>query len=127
MENKLFAQWESYTKSAIAAGKALEAIHSKTLDQLVDKHIELVNGAVDTGGKFFSALSHAKDYQDLLAEQAKLVSGYSEKLTAAAKQAAEILSTSRDEYLAWFEKGLNSFYDQTQTAVSSAGLTAAAA
>jgi phasin family protein len=126
MENKFFAQWESYTKSAIASGKELEAISSKVLDQLVEKQLDLVNGAVDTSSKFFSAISQAKDYQDLIAEQTKLVSVYGEKLLTAAKQATEILTASRDEYLAWFEKGMKSVYDQTQSVVSSTGLAAAA-
>ena len=54
------------------------------------------------------------------------MSGYGEKFLAAAKQATEILAASRDEYLAWFEKGMKSVYDQTQSAVSSVGLSAAA-
>ncbi len=120
MDSTLFAQWESFAKSAVESSKELEAINVKLLEQLVQKHMELVSSAVDSSNKLFAMLSDAKAYPEILSEQAKLASAYGEKIIAATKQASALLAASREDYRVWFEKSLKVATAQAQSATEAA-------
>ena len=104
MEHVL-TQWDSFMKTALDSGKALEALNLKLLEQLSKKQMELATSAFEASNKWTAAISEVKALPELIALQSKLASEYSAKVIAAARETADLLTASRDEYKVWFEKG----------------------
>jgi len=104
MEHVL-TQWDSFMKTALDSGKALEALNLKLLEQLSKKQMELAASAFEASNKWTAAISEVKALPELIALQSKLASEYSAKVIAAARETADLLTASRDEYKVWFEKG----------------------
>ena len=109
MENKFIENWQDYGKNALEAAKELEAINQQVIEKITGKQMDLANAAFEAGTKYIGAISEVKGYQELLAEQTKLVSEFNEKLIEAARSTADIISESREAYQAWVEKGLQAF------------------
>ncbi len=116
MDNNLFAQWESFTKSAIDSGKELEALNLKLVEQLSEQQMALLTGAREVGNKWFTSFSEHKALPEMLAAQSKLASDYSNKLISVSKAATDLLSASREGYQGWFEKNVKLLSEQTAAA-----------
>ena len=67
--------------------------------------MELASSAFEASNKWAAAMGEVKALPEMLALQSKLASEYSAKVIAAARETADLLSASRDEYKVWFEKG----------------------
>jgi phasin family protein len=104
MEHVL-TQWDAFMKTALDSGKSLEALNLKLIEQLSKKQMELASSAFEASNKWAAAMGEVKALPELLALQSKLASEYSAKVIAAARETADLLSASRDEYKVWFEKG----------------------
>ena len=85
MDNKFIENWQEYSKSALTAAKELEAINTQIVEKFTGKQLELANAAFEVGTKYLSSLSEVKGYQELLAEQTKLVTEFNEKFIETAK------------------------------------------
>jgi len=116
MDNNFFAQWESFTKSAIDSGKELEALNLQLVEQLSEKQMELLTTAMEVGNKWFSSFSEHQALPEMLAAQGKLASEYSNKLMSVSKEATDLLSASREGYKGWFEKNVKLLSEQTTAA-----------
>mgnify|MGYP000624723725 CR=1 FL=1 len=104
MEHVL-TQWDAFMKTALDSGKSLEALNLKLIEQLSKKQMELASSAFEASNKWAAAMGEVKALPEMLALQSKLASEYSAKVIAAARETADLLSASRDEYKVWFEKG----------------------
>ncbi len=111
--------WQEYSKSAMASAKELEAINTDVIEKLTGKQMELANAAFETGTKYVNSLSEMKGYQELMAEQTKLVSEYNEKLIEAARSTADIVSEARESYQAWMEKNFKAITDSAEFPLAS--------
>jgi phasin family protein len=118
MDNTFFAQWESFTKSAVDSGKELEALNMKLVEQVTQKQMELLSSALETGNQWFSTFGEHKALPELIAAQSKLASDYSSKLLAASRETGDLLTASRDDYKAWFEKMMKLLSEQTAAATA---------
>jgi len=116
MDNNLFAQWESFTKSAIDSGKELEALNLKLVEELSEQQMALMTSAMEVGNKWFSSFSEYKALPEMLAAQSKLASDYSNKLISVSKAATDVLSASREGYTGWFEKNVKLLSEQAAAA-----------
>jgi hypothetical protein len=116
MDNKFFAQWESFTKSAIDNGKELEALNLQLVEQLSQKQMELLTSAMEVGNKWVSSFSEYKALPEMLAAQSKLASEYNGKLMAVSKETTDLLSASSEGYKGWFEKGMKLLSEQAAAA-----------
>jgi hypothetical protein len=105
MESKFIENWQEYGKNALASAKELEAINTQILEKLTGKQMEFANAAVEISTRYLTALSEIKGYQELMAEQTKLVSEFNEKMIEAARGTADIIAESREAYQTWLEKG----------------------
>jgi phasin family protein len=113
MENNFFAHWESFAKSAVDTGKELEALNLKLVEQISQKQVELLTGAFDISNKWVSSFGEMKDVPAMISAQSKLASDYGSKVMAASKETTELLTAARDDYKAWFEKGVKLLTEQT--------------
>lgn len=118
MENTFFAQWETFTKSAVDSGKELEALNLKLVEQISQKQVELLTSALETGNQWFSAFGEHKALPELVAAQSKLASDYGSKVIAATRETGDLLAASRDEYKAWFDKAVKLLSEQTAAATA---------
>ena len=113
----VMTQWDSVMKSATESGKALEAINLKLVEQLTKKQVELVTSAFETSNKWVSSFGEIKALPELFTLQSKLASDYSAKVVATARETADLLATSREEYKVWFEKGFQTLSAQAEAVV----------
>ena len=113
----VMAQWDSVMKSATESGKALEAINLKLVEQLTKKQVELVTSAFETSNKWVSSFGEVKALPELFSFQSKLASEYSAKVVATARETADLLASSREEYKVWFEKGFQTLSAQAEAVV----------
>ncbi|MGQ0657348.1 MAG: phasin family protein [Chromatiales bacterium] len=127
MQTTLFEQWESIGKTAYQAAKELETIGTRVFEKLAQEQVQVLNTYVDTGMKQFSLVSQNKDYKDLWAAQARLVSECNEKLMSSAKKAADILNDARGDLTSWFERGVSSAITTSRVAAETLGRKAARA
>jgi len=110
-------QWDSVMKSATESGRALEAINLKLVEQLTKKQVELVTSTFETSNKWVSSFGEVKALPELFSVQSKLASDYSAKVVATARETADLLASSREEYKVWFEKGFQTLSAQAEAVV----------
>ena len=113
MDNNFLSQWESFAKSAVDSGKELEALNLKLIEQISQKQVELLTSAFEMGNKWVSSFSEFKALPEMISAQSKLASEYGSKVMSASKETTDLLTASRDDYKAWFEKGFKLMSDQT--------------
>jgi len=125
MEHVL-TQWDSFMKTALDSGKALEALNLKLVEELSKKQMALATSAFEASNKWVAALGDAKALPELFSLQSKLASEFSSKVMAAARETADLLTASRDDYKAWFEKGFKVITAQAEAVVPKAASRKAA-
>jgi len=125
MEHVL-TQWDAFMKTALDSGKSLEVLNLKLIEQLSKKQMELASSAFEASNKWAAAMGEVKALPELLALQSKLASEYSAKVIAAARETADLLSASRDEYKVWFEKGFQVISAQAEAVAPKAAARKAA-
>ena len=119
MEHVL-TQWDAIMKTALDSGKALEALNLKLIEQMSKKQMELASSAFEASNKWAAAMGEVKALPELFALQSKLASEYSAKMIAAARETADLLTASRDEYKVWFEKGFQVISAQAEASIPKA-------
>lgn len=98
--------WQNFGASALESAKELESINSQVLGQLTSAQMELANTAIESGTRYVSALSEAKGYEQIIAEQGKVYAEFNDQLANSMRASGDAMMTARDAYQAWFEKGL---------------------
>lgn len=102
-------QWDTFTKSALASGKALESLNLKFFEDLGKQQSALLTSTLELTQKWFSNLGDVKAFPELVSAQSKLASEFGAKWLDAARETSALLNASKDEYKAWFEKGFQTF------------------
>jgi len=74
----------------------------------VDLQFKFATYNIETGIEQTKLLSGTSNYKDYLSAESEFASEYSTKTLDFTKQAASILSESRDEIVSWMEKGIES-------------------
>ncbi|MGH8602587.1 MAG: phasin family protein [Gammaproteobacteria bacterium] len=104
MQFEIMEPWSQFGSISYASLKELGEISTKTFEKMGEQQLGWVNACVDTGIKQVTWLTESKGYKDLLAGQTKLMTEYNEKMLDAARKTTEIMTDSKDEMAAWFEK-----------------------
>ena len=91
-------------------------INRKTFEKLFQQQVELVGQSVDTGVRQLKALSEAKSYQDLLAEQARIVEETGQQFVTHAREVIAAVRDAREAYSALLEKGVKEATEQVKKA-----------
>ena len=104
MQVETMEPWAQFGSTCFASLKELGEISTKTFEKIGEQQLGLVNTYVDTGIKAVTLMTESKGYKDLLAGQTKLMTEYNEKMLDALRKTTEIMTDSKDEMAAWFEK-----------------------
>ena len=115
MQFEYMEPWAQFGRMSCASLKELGEISTKAFEKMVEQQRGLVSTYVDTGIKQVTLLTGSKGYKDLMAGhkdlmagQTKLMTEYNEKMLNAVSKTTEIVTDSKDEMTAWFEKTLES-------------------
>ncbi|MFH0343631.1 MAG: phasin family protein [Chromatiales bacterium] len=104
MQFETMEPWAQFGSTCFASLKELGEIGTKTFEKIGEQQLGLVSTYVDTGIKHATLMTESKGYKDLLAGQTKLMTEYNEKMLDAMRKTTEIMTDSKDELAAWFEK-----------------------
>lgn len=104
MQFETMEPWAQFGSTYFTSLKELGEISTKTFEKLGEQQLGLVSTYVDTGIKAVSLMTESKGYKDFLAGQTKLMTDYNEKVLDAVRKSTEIMTDSKDEMAAWFEK-----------------------
>lgn len=102
----LTKQWAEMNKAAMNAFKELGEINANAMNRLTQRQLDMVNLYMEGGAKQLEMFSDAKNMQDVMATQSKLVGEFNEKLIENAKQTIEVLTDTKDALTNWAEKGV---------------------
>ena len=94
-------------KTSYQSIQELGAINAKAIQKLSELQFKFASYNIETGIEQTKLFTSTTSYKDLLAAESEIASDYSAKALDFSKQAASILSDSRDEIMSWFEKGFN--------------------
>ena len=92
-------------KLSYQAMQELGAINIKAVQKLSDLQFKFASYNIETGIEQTKLLTSTTSYKNLMAAESEIASDYSTKAIDFSRQAASILSESRDEIISWFEKG----------------------
>lgn len=106
MQFEFMNPWAQFGNMSYASLKELGEISTKAFEKMGEQQLGLVSTYVDTGIKHVTLMTESRGYQDLMAGQTKLMTEYNEKVLDAVSKTTEIMTDSKDEMAAWFEKTL---------------------
>ena len=106
------APWDSYSKAAVASGKALEALNLKLVEDLGKHQSAFVTSALE--------LTDIKALPDFVSAQGKLASELGAQWLTLARETTAVLNESRDGYKTWLESGWKSFSEPLTAVVKPA-------
>lgn len=108
MQNDYVEQLTNASKISYASFQELGAINTKALQKLMDLQFKFASFNIETGIEQTKLLTSTTNYKDYLAAESEFAGECSSKAIDFTKQAASILSESRDEIVNWLEKGFES-------------------
>jgi phasin family protein len=123
MDNPFLENFEKLGKAALDSAKELRAINTKVYGRFAETQRDLLNEVVELSTDFLSTTTEIRNVQDLLGTQIKFVAACNAKLLAVARETADIVVATRNDYQTWFEKGLKVVSD-TAPAAFKAPITA---
>lgn len=106
MQNEFIEQVTSAGKTSYEAMQELGAINANAIQKLTELQFNLASLNLESGVEQAKLLSTTTNYKDLLSAESDLAGDYSTKAMDITRQAAEVLTKSRDEIVSWFEKGV---------------------
>ena len=105
--NRNFELLSEMSEKGIEAARQLGEINLRAMEQLVGRQMDAVSLAMDTGLQQAKMASEATAYSDLLTGQVELAKGLSERLMQEGRNNVKLATDTREEYRAWFAKGMN--------------------
>lgn len=106
MQSEYDEQWTNYSNTALASVKELGEINARAIEKLSEQQLDLLSTTLDTGIKQLTLMAESKGYKELLSGAATLIAAYNDKLMEAVRKSTNIMTTSKDDLTAWFEKGV---------------------
>lgn len=94
-------------KSSYQSFQDLGAINAKAIQKLSELQFKFASFNMETGIEQTKLLTSTTSYKNLLAAESEIASDYSAKAIDFSRQAASILTESRDELMSWLEKGFD--------------------
>ena len=102
------APWDSYSKAAVASGKALEALNLKLVEDLGKHQSAFVTSTLELTSRWASGFTDIKALPDFVSAQGKLASELGAQWLTLAREPTAVLNESRDGYKTWLESGWRS-------------------
>ena len=105
MQNDYIEQLTKASKISYTSLQELGAINTRALEKLTDLQFEFVSFNIEKGIEQTKLLTNTTNYKDYLSAESVLAEECSTRAMDFTKQAASILSESRDEIVSWLDKG----------------------
>ncbi|MEZ5537300.1 MAG: TIGR01841 family phasin [Thiolinea sp.] len=116
MQNAMMDLIKTFNDNAMNSAKRVGELNMKTFETLTAKQTELLNTCFETGSKNVEALSKAKDPQEAMALQQEALKACSEKWVVNVREAADLLTATRDELVAIAEEAAKQVAESTEKA-----------
>lgn len=100
MQSAMMDLMKQFNDNAMNTAKRVGELNMKTFETLTAKQSELLNACFETGSKNVEAMSKAKDPQEVVAMQQEAMKACSEKWLSNVREAADLLTATRDELVA---------------------------
>ena len=101
---------EQLTKAGKTSYESLQelgAINAKALQKIAELQFKFASFNIETGIEQSKLLASTSNYKDLLSAESDFAGEYSTKAMDFTRQAATIITESRDEFVNWLEKGIS--------------------
>nr|CAA6822054.1 MAG: Phasin family protein [uncultured Thiotrichaceae bacterium] len=116
MQNAMMDLMKQFNDNAMNSAKRVGELNMKTFETLTAKQSELLNTCVETGTKNVEALSKAKDPQEAMALQQEALKASSEQWVVSVREAADLLTATRDELVVIAEEAAAQVADSSEKA-----------
>ena len=104
MQNAMMDLFKQLNDNAMSSAKRVGELNMKTFETLTAKQTALLTSCFEAGTKNADALSKAKDPKEVFAMQQEVLKSCGEKWLANVREAAELLTATRDELVAIAEE-----------------------
>ena len=111
MQNAMMDLMKQFNESAVNSAKRVGELNMKTFETLTAKQAELMNNCFEAGTKNVEALTKAKDPSQAIALQQEALKACGEKWVVSVREAADLLTATRDELVAIAEEAAKSATD----------------
>lgn len=114
MQNELFEQVTSASKTTYESLQQLGAINSKAIQKLAELQFNFASLGFESSVEQAKLLSNTSNYKDLLSAESNLANDYGTKMLDLTKQTAAVFNESGEEVVAWFEKNVDVLSDNAK-------------
>ena len=111
---------QNVTNTAYDSVRELGEINTRLVQRLSQQQLEVLRVTMEAGARETQLISQPRDYQSLLSAQAALAGEYNQKFLEIARTTADILTETRDELMAWVQRGLERATSTSREAASTA-------
>lgn len=116
MQNAMMDLFKQLNDNAMSSAKRVGELNMKTFETLAAKQTALLSSCFEAGTKNADALSKAKDPKEVFAMQQEVLKSCGEKWLANVREAAELLTATRDELVAIAEEAAKQASQTTEKA-----------
>ncbi len=116
MNNAMMDLMKQFNDNAMNSAKRVGELNMKTFETLTAKQSALLSSCFETGTKTVDAASKAKDPQEAFALQQEAIKACGEKWLANVREAADMLTATRDELVAIAEEAAKYTTESTEKA-----------
>ncbi len=106
MENAIFENINKVGKSSYETVKGLYDINTNIVEQLIEQQFALFSLGNEYTARQLKLASETKGYKEVINGQTEIAADISSKVQGIARNTIDILSESKDDVNAWFEKGV---------------------
>jgi len=116
MQEQILEDLSAATRTSYEAFQELGQINTSTIEKLAQLQFGMASLGIEGSMEQAKLLTSTTNYQDLLSAESDFASSYSEKVMNIARQTADALSESREEFTNWFEKNSKVLAETAQSA-----------
>ncbi|CAA6824787.1 MAG: Phasin family protein [uncultured Thiotrichaceae bacterium] len=114
--NAMMDLMKQFNDNAMNSAKRVGELNMKTFETLTAKQTEVLNTCFETNSKNVEAMSKAKDPQEAMAMQQEVLKTCSETWIANVREAADLLTATRDELVVIAEEAAKQVADSSEKA-----------
>lgn len=107
MQNAFIDSFQDVSAPGYRTLQELNEIASRAVRKLAEIQYKIAAIGIDGTVGQAKLLTNASGYAEWVQAQQKLASECGSRLVAVSREAAEVLAESRDEWVAWMEKGMS--------------------
>lgn len=120
MQNELFEQFTSVSKTTYESLQQLGSINSKAIQKLAELQFNFASLGFESSVEQAKLLSNTSNYKDLLSAESSLANDYGSKMLDLTKQTTAVFNESGEEVVAWFEKNVDVLSDNAKSTAKKA-------